>query len=197
MQRRGLRSISFANEGERRRASQERTEAEGEKPLPKPLFVPLPRPCARRRPPKPVRNVDVSDSGSPAVMARWTKNHMLELGAVLLLVGLIGTIIAFTDNYADSTPSWLQWYENLVTRPQGDFNLILLILAPILLIWGGFWVGEQLVLRRRFERLLDTPKKSEFVSRRQQMEEVTKRLPDGYRKRITEKESEFASKRSA
>lgn len=130
-------------------------------------------------------------------MARWTKNHMLELGAVLLLVGLIGTIIAFTDNYADSTPSWLQWYENLVTRPQGDFNLILLILAPILLIWGGFWVGEQLVLRRRFERLLDTPKKSEFVSRRQQMEEVTKRLPDGYRKRITEKESEFASKRSA
>lgn len=130
-------------------------------------------------------------------MARWTKNHMLEMGAVLLLLGLIGTIISFTDNFADTTPSWLGWYENLVERPQGDFNLILLILAPVLLIWGGFWVGEQLVLRRRFERLLDTPKKSEFVARRTQMEEVSKRLPDGYRKRISEKESEFASKRSA
>lgn len=130
-------------------------------------------------------------------MARWTKNHMLELGAVLLVIGLVGTIIAFVDNFADTTPSWLRWYEELVTRPQGDFNLILLIVAPILLIWGGFWVGEQIVLRRRFERLLDTPKRSEFAARRPQIEEVTKRLPDGYKRRINEKESEFVSKRSA
>lgn len=150
-------------------------------------------PCA------PVRMVYATDSGSPAPvhMARWTKNHMLEMGAVLLLVGLIGTIIAFVDNFADQTPGWLQWYEDLVTTPQGDFNLILLIAAPILLIWGGFWVGEQLVMRRRFERLLDTPKKSEFVARRSQLEEVAKRLPDGYKKRITAKETEFASRRSA
>jgi hypothetical protein len=130
-------------------------------------------------------------------MARWTKNHMLELGAVLLLAGLVGTIISFTQNFADTTPSWLTWYRDLVVRPEGDFNLILLILAPILLIWGGFWVGEQLVMRRRFERLFDTPKKSEFVSRRSEMEEVAKRLPDAYRKRIAEKERELASRRSA
>lgn len=126
-------------------------------------------------------------------MARWTKNHTLELGSVLLLIGLAGTIVSFTYNWADTTPGWLSWYRTLVARPQGDFNLITLIVAPIILIWGAFWVGEQLVLRRRFERLLDTPKKSEFASRRSRLEEISKRLPDGYRKRISEKESEFST----
>ncbi|HUR70315.1 MAG TPA: hypothetical protein VM370_13805 [Candidatus Thermoplasmatota archaeon] len=130
-------------------------------------------------------------------MARWTKNHMLELGFVLGIVGLIGSIIAFTYKYAKSTPSWLDWYGNLVARPEGDYNLILFIVAPILLIWGAFWVGEQLVLRRRFERMLDTPKKSEFVSRRSDIEDLLKRLPDGYKQRMKEKESEFVSRRSA
>ncbi|HET6405080.1 MAG TPA: hypothetical protein VFH78_10570 [Candidatus Thermoplasmatota archaeon] len=122
---------------------------------------------------------------------------MLELGAVLLVIGLIGTIIAATYNWADTTPGWLTQYGNLVNRPgEGDYNLILLIVAPILLIWGGFWVGEQLILRRRFERLLDTPKRSEFAARRGQLEEISKRLPDAYRKRISAKESEFVTRRA-
>ena len=129
-------------------------------------------------------------------MARWTKNHMLELGVLLGVVGLVGTIIAFTYKYAKSTPSWLSWYGKLVARPEGDYNLILFIAAPIVLIWGAFWFGEQLVLRRRFDRMLDTPKKSEFSSRRSDLEELVKRLPDGYKQRIKDKESEFVSKRA-
>ena len=129
-------------------------------------------------------------------MARWTKNHMLELGLVLGVVGLIGTIIAFAYRFMKTTPSWLSWYGNIVARPEGDYNLILMIVAPILLIWGGFWIGEQLVLRRRFERMLDTPKRSEFTSRRSELEQLSRRLPDGYKQRIAAKESEFVSKRS-
>ena len=122
---------------------------------------------------------------------------MLEMGIVLGSVGLIGTIIAFTYKYAKATPGWLSQYRTLVARPEGDFNLFLMIAAPIILIWGGFWIGEQLILRRRFERMLDTPKRSEFTSRRSDLEELTKRLPDGYKKRVNEKEREFASRRSA
>lgn len=129
-------------------------------------------------------------------MARWTKNHMMEIGALLLVVGLVGTIIAFVDRFATTTPGWLQWYEDLVKQPAGDYNLILLIVAPIVLIMGGFYVGEQLVLRRRFDRLLDTSKKSEFTSRRRDLEDLSRRLPDGYRKRIADKEGEFLSKRA-
>ena len=129
-------------------------------------------------------------------MARWTKNHRLELGAVLFLIGLLGTIFAIVENLDGRAPGWLRWYEDLVRRPEGNFNLILLIVAPVILIWGAVWLGEQLVYRRRFERLLDTPKKSEFVARRSEIEDVARRLPDGYKERISEKEDQFVSKRA-
>ena len=123
---------------------------------------------------------------------------MLEIGAVVLALGVILTFISFAYAFlsADKRP-WLDWYANLVQRPEGNYNLILFILGPILLITGGFYVGEQVVLRRRFERLLDTPKRSEFTSRRRDLEDLARRLPDGYMKRIDAKEGEFKTKRTA
>jgi hypothetical protein len=130
-------------------------------------------------------------------MAKWTKNHMLEIGAVVAAIGLILTIISFTYSFADTTPGWLASYDGLVNRDEGNYNLILFIAGPIMLIIGGFYFGEQLVLRRRFERLLDTPRKSEFSTRRRDLEDLAKRLPDNFRQRIDAKESEFTSRRSA
>lgn len=136
-------------------------------------------------------------------MAKWTRNHVLEIGSVVLVVGLVLTILSFTDNWVHPAPAWLTWYHNL-THPasvsgsaNGDYNLIALIVGPILLIMGGFYVGEQVVLRRRFERMLDTPQKSEFAKRRRDLEDLAKRLPSNFEDKIEKKESEFKSKRSA
>ena len=122
---------------------------------------------------------------------------MLEIGGILLAVGVVLTVISFTYSFVHPTPGWLASYRSLVARSEGDYNLILFILGPILLIMGGFYFGEQLVLRRRFERLLDTPKKSEFASRRKDLEDLSKRLPTSFSEKIEAKESEFKSKRSA
>lgn len=134
-------------------------------------------------------------------MAKWTKNHMLEIGAVVAILGLILTALSWTHNFTDPKPGWLGWYSNLVTREEGDYNLFLFLAGPIMLIIGGFYLGEQIVLRRRFDRMIDTPKKSEFVGRRKDLEDLAKRLPDTYGKRIRDKETEFAgtssSRRSA
>lgn len=134
-------------------------------------------------------------------MAKWTKNHMLEIGGAVAVIGLILTVISFTYAYADHRPSWLNGYNDLVNKPEGNYNLILFIAGPIMLLIGGFYFGEQIVLRRRFERMIDTPKKSEFASRRRDLEDLAKRLPDAFGKRIKEKESEFtatsSSRRSA
>lgn len=129
-------------------------------------------------------------------MAKWTKNHTLEIGGAVGAIGLILTVISFTYAFADTTPGWLGWYGNLVQREEGNYNLFLFIAGPIMLLIGGFYFGEQIVLRRRFERLLDTPKKSDFVSRRKDLEDLAKRLPDAYRKRIQAKENEFVSRRA-
>lgn len=129
-------------------------------------------------------------------MAKWTKNHMMEIGSVLAIVGLVLTVISFSHAFLDA-PSWLDWYNDLVNRPEGNYNLILLIVGPIVLIMGAFYAGEQIVLRRRFERLLDTPKRSEFTSRRRDLEDLARRLPDHFGKRIREKEGEFVTRRTS
>ncbi len=132
-------------------------------------------------------------------MAKWTKNHLLEIGLVLAIIGLILTVISWVYSFVQPTPDLLASYKSLVERPEGNYNLILFIGGPILLIMGGFYFGEQLVLRRRFEKLLDTPKRSEFSSRRKDLEDLARRLPDKFGDRISKKESEFGatSKRSA
>lgn len=131
-------------------------------------------------------------------MAKWTQNHRMEIGAVLLVIGLALTVISWSLAFADTAPGWLQGYNDLV-RPAGggeDYNLIVSIVGPVLLIWGGWYIGEQIIMRRRFEGLIDTPKRSEFSARRRELEETARRLPDGYRKRIKDKENEFVSKRA-
>lgn len=126
-------------------------------------------------------------------MAKWTKNHMMEIGAVIGVIGLILTLISWIYGFADTTPGWLDSYHDLVEREEGNYNLILFIVGPLLLIIGGFYFGEQIVLRRRFDRLLDTTKRSEFTSRRRDLEDLVKRLPDQYRTRLRDKESEFST----
>jgi len=134
---------------------------------------------------------------APVNMAKWTRNHILEIGALVLILGIILTVISFTYSFVHPTPGWLSSYNTLVNREEGNWNLVLFIAGPILLIMGAFYAGEQIVLRRRFERLLDTPKKSEFASRRKDLEDLAKRLPSTFEEKIETKEAEFKSKRAA
>lgn len=129
-------------------------------------------------------------------MAKWTRNHMLEIGGLVLVVGLVLTVVSFTYNFVHPRPAFLTSYAGWVERPEGNYNLILFIVGPIMLLMGAFYFGEQLVLRRRFEKLIDTPKRSDFISRRRDLEDLAKRLPEAFMAKIDAKESEFKSKRS-
>ncbi|MHB8604986.1 MAG: hypothetical protein ACYDCK_06980 [Thermoplasmatota archaeon] len=128
-------------------------------------------------------------------MARITKNHMLEISAAVLVIGIVLTFLSWAWKFGDG-PTWLTWYGNRVTVNGQDFNLYLVLLAPLVLLGGAFYFGEQIVLRRRFERLLDTPKKSEFLTNKKDLVELSRRLPDEFSDKIDMKESEFKSKRA-
>lgn len=116
---------------------------------------------------------------------------MMEIGGLVAAVGLVLTVISFTYAFADAAPGWLGWYDGIVDQPQGNWNTVVIIVGPILLIMGGFYLGEQIVLRRRFERLIDTTKKSEFTSRRRDLDDLSKRLPTNFSERLRDKEAEF------
>lgn len=131
-------------------------------------------------------------------MARWTREHVLEISAVTFVVGLVLTLLSYVYRFADA-PGFLGWYGGALgalpgAEPEG-YNLWIMIIGTILLLAGGFYFGEQLVLRRRFERLIGTAKKSEFVSNRKEVDQILPRLPPSYRSRVKEKEASFRSTR--
>ena len=132
-------------------------------------------------------------------MGRFTRNNMLAIGTTLAAVGLVVTALAWTNAYSrtsllDPYDAFLEVFPGQGERGQ-DWNVLFMILGPVLLITGAFYAGEQLLLRRRFERLLDTTKKSEFVSRRKDLEDLARRLPTSYRSRIEQKEAMFRTTR--
>lgn len=131
-------------------------------------------------------------------MASWWKNHALEVGVVMFGVGLVLAVLSYGYTFGDA-PGWLGWYEDILDGIPGadatGYNLVVLIVGTVLLVSGAWSAGEQIVLRRRFERLIDTPKKSEFVSNRKSLDKLSRRLPDEYRSRVKAKEVEMRSAR--
>jgi hypothetical protein len=133
-------------------------------------------------------------------MGSFLKNNMLWIGVVVGAVGLVLSLLAYVFHFGNQ-PSFLAWYGKLViygTPPsETNVNQWVMIVAPLILLTGGWYAGEQLVLRRKFEKLLETPKKSEFLQNKKELEDIAKQLPDGYWARVEMKESEFKSKRAA
>ncbi len=122
----------------------------------------------------------------------------MEIGAVFFVLGLVMSILSYVYNFGDN-PAFLAFYDNFIRNVPGadaeGYNLLFMLLGTLFLIGGGWYFGEQLVLRRRFERLISTAKKSDFVSHRKDLDELASRLPRGYRGRIEEKENSFRSLR--
>ncbi|MHB8585591.1 MAG: DUF3198 domain-containing protein [Thermoplasmatota archaeon] len=137
-------------------------------------------------------------------MGRFLRNNLLWISGVTAAVGLVLTVIAWMLAYFD-TP-YLNWYRAILSpvnkwmdgasgTTNTDFNLILMVVAPIVLLSGAWYLGEQIADRRRFERLMETDKKSDFARNRKELEELARDLPDSYRQRIKERERLFTGAR--
>src|SRR5688572_12805390 len=109
-------------------------------------------------------------------MGRITRNYMLPIGTALFAVGLVITAVSWTWKYASDTIPWYGGFLDVIPGQSAnqDWNVLFQIVGPVLLIMGAFYAGEQLLLRRRFERMIATTKKSEFVSSRKDLEDLSK-----------------------
>lgn len=116
------------------------------------------------------------------------------MSSVATLVGLALTVLAFTAE--PTAGGWNAFYERTV--PVGgdqDWNLLARVVAPIVLVSGVWYLGEQIIARRKFERLINAEKKSEFQDNLEQLEETVGKLPKEYEERLDEKTESFVSRR--
>lgn len=121
------------------------------------------------------------------------KNYMLPISGVVFAVSLVGAVLGF-----DVVGSLDRGAGASLRAPlTADWWLLVALVSAFAALIGGWYFGEQLWIRRKFEKLIGTDKRSDFVSSRKDLEDLARRLPDSYKPRIKEKEAQFAPSRRA
>ncbi len=92
---------------------------------------------------------------------------------IVLAVGFLLTVLALGD-FTPLRDSALFAQINAVTdQPNGvNYNLLFIIVGPIIIIVGGYLVGAYFNARRRFEHLMLTKSKAEFLRNIPELEDL-------------------------
>ncbi|MBU2564639.1 MAG: DUF3198 domain-containing protein [Candidatus Thermoplasmatota archaeon] len=128
-------------------------------------------------------------------MNKMFREHMLVLSAVMFGVGIIMTILGFLWYYFTfiqsivvNTP--IEGFAEKV----GEWGWWILISAPFILIAGIWYFFDQVMTRKKFNKLVSPNSKANFVKNISEIEEVIWNLPKKYRERFEEKKKNFKIK---
>ena len=121
----------------------------------------------------------------PVTTTRLVRELRLELSAMFFIAGIILTIFAI-DHYAIKAPI-LQ----AIDLRLGEWNVWLVVLGPLLLLFGGYYFIDTIRKRREFERLIDTDSKAKFVRNQDRIEFLAWNLGKQYYQQSERKKVEF------
>lgn len=116
-----------------------------------------------------------------AAMAEFLREHVLEVGLLVAAAGFLLTVVSYTAYLAD--PPILAGYEHAL---RGGWNLWVMAISPFTLLAGGWYAGEQILLRRRFEEKIEMDRRHEYRDRVRELEDIAEKLPARYRERLEE-----------
>jgi len=103
----------------------------------------------------------------------WVRVHRLVLSITVFVIGIVLTVLAIGYFTPISSASPFTQV-NSVTAPNNatNYNLIFVFVGPIVLIVGGYFVGAYYLARQRFEHLMLTKSKAEFLRNLPEVEEL-------------------------
>ena len=100
------------------------------------------------------------------------RTHRAIISIAVLAIGFLLSILAlgaFTPLRASAPFSTI---DHSTDTPSVDYDLVFVIVGPILIILGGYLVGAYFYARRRFEHLMLTKSKAEFLRNIPELEEL-------------------------
>lgn len=121
------------------------------------------------------------------------RHYTLPIGAAVLAVGvalLALSLLAGILGYPETVGFYVNALPGADTGWQG-WNTVVLLASPLVVLIGGWYVGEQIQVRRRFEELVETKKKSEFRKEIAELEDLARRLPPRYGERLEQRKDEL------
>lgn len=124
----------------------------------------------------------------------FVRENLLWMSIAITIIGLLLVVLSYTADY--QAAGWTDTYESYVPESaNGSWNMLVRVVSPVILITGVWYLGEQILARRKFERLINAEKKSDFRTNLPQLEETVRDLPAKYEDRLQEKQGEFKSRR--
>lgn len=125
----------------------------------------------------------------------FARNNALWISALTTVIGLVFTVFAFFADY--NAANWTDVYESLVPQETsaGSWNLLVRVVAPVVLVSGAWYLGEQIMARRTFNRLINEEKKSAFQDNLEELEDAARKLPKEYEERLDERTEQVISRR--
>ncbi len=127
---------------------------------------------------------------------RQLRTYRLVISVVVFAVGLVLSALAigyFTP--VNTTPAFQQI--NSVTAPSNttNWNLVFVFVGPIVSIIGAYFVGAYYLARRRFEHLMVTKSKAEFLRNLPEVEDLLWELTPEDERRYADKKAELRIRR--
>ncbi|MEM2899783.1 MAG: DUF3198 domain-containing protein [Thermoplasmata archaeon] len=113
-------------------------------------------------------------------------------GSIIILIfsilGLIFGILSFW--YLNQTPEALR---NAIVKPLNDthWDLWLLILSPLGICVGGYYLYDNVSMRLEFDRLYDTPSKKKFIENIDRLEYLAWNLSRRHEIRVERRKKEY------
>ena len=123
------------------------------------------------------------------------RTHRASISDFVLAVGMLLTVLAV--GYFTPLSSWGPFPAiNAATNtPSANYNLVFVVVGPIVAIVGAYLVGSYYVARAKFEHLMVTKSKAEFLRNIPELEDLLWELTPRDEVRYEQKRAELRVRR--
>ncbi|MGA8542655.1 MAG: DUF3198 domain-containing protein [Thermoplasmata archaeon] len=118
----------------------------------------------------------------------WVADFVLAVGVLLTVLAL-----GFFTPLGSSWP--FTAINNATNTPSANYNLLFVVIGPIVIIAGAYLAGSYYVARRKFEHLMVTKSKAEFLRNIPELEDLLWELTPADEVRYEQKKVELRVRR--
>jgi hypothetical protein len=125
---------------------------------------------------------------------RWLKTYRAPVAALVFAAGILLTVLASGDLTPLNTVGPFPTINGVTDHSSSggvNYNLFFVVAGPIIVIVGAYLYGSYLVARRKFEHLMRTRSKAEFLRNLPEIEQLLWDLTPADERRYLDKRGEF------
>jgi hypothetical protein len=123
------------------------------------------------------------------------RTHRAWISDFVLAVGVLLTVLALGFFTPLSNASPFMAINAVTNTPGANYNLVFVIIGPIIIIAGAYLVGSYYVARAKFEHLMVTKSKAEFLRNIPELEDLLWELTPVDEVRYEQKKAELRVRR--